>query len=42
MNGTVPIVDFNDTFLSYKHLLNSFPNNKVVYEGEGEPEPPFS
>uniref|UniRef100_A0AAF5PUK5 Intron-binding protein aquarius n=3 Tax=Wuchereria bancrofti TaxID=6293 RepID=A0AAF5PUK5_WUCBA len=30
MNTAVPTVDFCDTFLSYKHLISSFPNTKVT------------
>lgn len=30
MNTAVPTVDFCDTFLSYKHLISSFPNTKIV------------
>ena len=40
MQNTVASVDFNDTFLSYEHLLKSFPEKKVVCN-EKEPTPPF-
>uniref|UniRef100_A0A915EKC2 Intron-binding protein aquarius N-terminal domain-containing protein n=1 Tax=Ditylenchus dipsaci TaxID=166011 RepID=A0A915EKC2_9BILA len=40
MNNTVATVNFNDTFLSYEHLLASFPGKKVVC-GEQKPQPPF-
>ncbi|KAM3718101.1 RNA helicase aquarius [Dirofilaria immitis] len=30
INTAVPTVDFCDTFLSYKHLISSFPNTKIV------------
>uniref|UniRef100_A0A915PS17 Intron-binding protein aquarius n=1 Tax=Setaria digitata TaxID=48799 RepID=A0A915PS17_9BILA len=30
MNSAVSTVDFCDTFLSYKHLISSFPNTKIV------------
>lgn len=41
MNDTVSTINFNDTFLSFKHLLSAFPNKQVTFEGETEPEPPF-
>lgn len=36
----MPTTDFNDTFLSYEHLVHSFPEHKVVCE-EQDPQPPF-
>ncbi|VDO29345.1 unnamed protein product [Onchocerca flexuosa] len=43
MNTAVPTVDFCDTFLSYKHLISSFPNTKIVVTTTKDDElvPPF-
>ncbi|KAH7719949.1 DEAD box protein helicases superfamily protein (Aquarius) [Aphelenchoides avenae] len=41
INNTVASVDFNDTFLSYEHLVEAFPEHKVICEEE-KPEPPFA
>lgn len=30
MNTAVPTMDFCDTFLSFKHLISSFPDTKIV------------
>ncbi|VDM99005.1 unnamed protein product, partial [Thelazia callipaeda] len=43
MNTAVSVMDFCDTFLSYKHLISSFPDIKIV-ETSGNDEclvPPF-
>ncbi|KAL3984757.1 AAA domain family protein [Acanthocheilonema viteae] len=41
MNTAVPTVDFCDTFLSYKHLISSFPNTKIVGTNDEDLVPPF-
>uniref|UniRef100_A0A0R3RQH9 Intron-binding protein aquarius n=1 Tax=Elaeophora elaphi TaxID=1147741 RepID=A0A0R3RQH9_9BILA len=43
MNIAVPTVDFCDTFLSYKHLISSFPNTKIVGTATNDEDlvPPF-
>uniref|UniRef100_A0A914HES8 Intron-binding protein aquarius n=1 Tax=Globodera rostochiensis TaxID=31243 RepID=A0A914HES8_GLORO len=40
MHNTVPSVDFNDTFLSFEHLKNCFPNKQIICD-EQNPKPPF-
>jgi hypothetical protein len=40
MVNTVATVDFNDTFLSYDHLLKSFPDKKIVCSEENI-NPPY-
>uniref|UniRef100_A0A0M3I3F3 AAA_11 domain-containing protein n=1 Tax=Ascaris lumbricoides TaxID=6252 RepID=A0A0M3I3F3_ASCLU len=44
MVNAVPSIDFCDTFLSYKHLVASFPNQKVVTVCNDDDKlvPPFS
>jgi len=46
LKTSIPCLDFNDTFLSYEHLVASFPDHKVqLKDATGQPEttpqPPF-
>lgn len=43
MNTAVSTVDFCDTFLSYKHLISSFSNTKIVLKATSDENlvPPF-
>ncbi|VDM70435.1 unnamed protein product [Strongylus vulgaris] len=42
MNNVVPTMDFNDTFLSFEHLKESFPGYRIVAMAEEEKMmPPF-
>uniref|UniRef100_A0A158R470 Intron-binding protein aquarius n=1 Tax=Syphacia muris TaxID=451379 RepID=A0A158R470_9BILA len=43
LSNSVPTMDFCDTFLSYKHLVASFPNNKIITacDDDEKLQPPF-
>ena len=43
MENEIPILDFNDTFLSIDHLRNSFPNYDIEVKVDDETKlvPPF-
>ncbi|UYV62253.1 AQR [Cordylochernes scorpioides] len=42
MDNQLPLLDFNDTFLTYDHLVESFPGYKVITNAEpSELVPPF-
>jgi intron-binding protein aquarius len=42
LNQSIPTLDYNDTFLSYEHLVASFPDHKVeLVDNNKESSPPF-
>jgi len=41
LKTAIPCLDFNDTFLSYEHLVSSFPDHTIqLKEGTSQSEPP--